>query len=80
MPVYEKIIIFEVSLLMVGDIFIGKFIQYAIGTDVTVAGIHDKNPFLNTMINEAGFLNGYVKKYDENIITKNMLTQVDSDE
>ena len=61
------------------EISIVNMIQCALGTDRTVAGTYDENPFLNTIIYEVEFPNVDVKEYSENIITKNMLTQVNSD-
>jgi hypothetical protein len=79
MPAYDRILNSEVSLQTGEEMSVGKVTQRALGPDGTVAGTYDENPFLNTMIYEVEFPNGDVKEYAANIITENMLTQVDSD-
>ena len=77
MPAYDQILNSEVSLQMGEEISIEKVIQCAIGPDGTVAGTYDENPFLNKIIYEVELPNGDVKEYAVDIITKNILMQVD---
>ena len=44
-----------------------------------MTGTYHDHPFLNTVTYDVEFSDGQVKEYGTNIITKNMLTQVDSD-
>ena len=77
MPAYDQILDSKVSLQMGEEMSAGKEIQHALGTDGMVAGTYDENPFLNTMIYEVELPNGDVKEYAVDIITKNILMQVD---
>jgi hypothetical protein len=58
---------------------VGKVTKRALGPNGTVAGTHDENPCLNSMIYEVEFPDGQLKEYAANVIAGNMLTQVDSD-
>ena len=58
---------------------IAKSSSLTIGPDVQVTGSYDNSPYLNSIIYDVEFPDGQVKKYAANIITENMLTQVDSD-
>jgi hypothetical protein len=58
---------------------VGKITNRAIGPDGGMAGTYDDNPYLNTMIYEVEFPDGELKEYAANVITENMLTQVDSE-
>ena len=42
-------------------------------------GKNDDNPYLNSIMYEVELVDGRIKEYGANIITENMLTQVDSD-
>jgi hypothetical protein len=53
--------------------------QRALGPDGRTAGPYDDNPMLNSIIYEVEFPDGQVKEYAVNVITENMLTQVDYD-
>ena len=57
----------------------GKVIQRALVTNWILYGTYDKDLFLNTTIYEVDFPNKDVKEYAKNIITENMIKQVDSD-
>ena len=57
----------------------GKVIQRTIEPDGQVTGTYDNNPFLNSIIYDVEFPDGQVKEYAANIISENMLRQVDSD-
>ena len=54
-------------------------IQRSIGPDGTIAGEYDDNPILNSIIYNVEFRDGTIKEYSPNVITENMLAQVDSD-
>jgi hypothetical protein len=75
----DRILNSEVSLQIGEEMTVGRVTQRAIGPDGQVAGTYDDNLFLNTLIYEVEFPNGDAKEYAANIITANMLTQVDSD-
>ena len=57
----------------------GKVTQITIGPGGQVTGTYDNNQYLNSIIYYVEFPDGQVKEYAANIITENMLTQVDSD-
>ena len=56
----------------------GKVAKWVLGPDGKVAGKYDDNPYLNSIIYEVELADGRMKEYGANIITENMLTQVDS--
>ena len=57
----------------------GTVTQRTIGPDGQVTGTYDNNSYLNSIIYDVEFPDGQVKEYPANIISENMLTQVDSD-
>ena len=78
-PAYDWIINTEVALQLEEVVTTGKVTRRALSPDGQVAGTHDDNPFLNTIIYEVEFPDGQVKDYAANVVAENMLTQVDSD-
>ena len=78
-PAYDQIINAEAQLQLGEEMVTGKVIQRTIGPDGQVTGTSDNNPYLNSIIYDVEFPDGQVKEYAANIITENMLTQVDSD-
>ena len=58
---------------------VGKATRCAFGSDGTITGTYDTNPYLNSMIYEVEFPDGQIREYAANVIAENMLTQVDSD-
>eukprot|EP00957_Ditylum_brightwellii_P046889 3558964-Ditylum_brightwellii.AAC.1 len=79
MPVYDLPLNVEVSLQLGDKVRVGKVTQHAIRPNGTVTGTYDNNPMMNTMIHDVNIPDGQVREYAANIITKNMLTQDDSD-
>ena len=79
MSAYDQILSSEVSLQTGEEISTRNLIQSALGPNGTISGIYDESSFLNTVIYEFESQNGDIKEYSENIIAKNMITQVDSD-
>ena len=57
----------------------GKVTKQVFGLDGKVAGKHDDNPYLNSIMYEVELADGRIKEYGANIFAENMLTQVDSD-
>jgi hypothetical protein len=67
------------SLQLGESMTIGRVTKCALGPNGTVAGTHDENPCLNTMICKVEFPGGQLKDCAANVIVENMLTQVDLD-
>ena len=57
----------------------GKVIKRVFGPDGKVTGKYDDDPYLNSIMYKVKLADGRIKEYGANIITENMLTQVDSD-
>ena len=53
--------------------------QCAIGPDSKIRGSYDDDPFRNSIIYEVEFNDGTIKEYSANVITDNMVQQVDSE-
>ena len=51
----------------------------SLGPDDQMTGKYDTNPYHNSVLYEVKFDNGQVCEYSANVITENMLAQVDSD-
>eukprot|EP00957_Ditylum_brightwellii_P066875 5075546-Ditylum_brightwellii.AAC.1 len=79
MPAYELLLNAEVSLQLGDEMRVGKVTQHAIGPNGTITGTYDDNPMMNTIIYNVEFPDKQVHEYAANIITENMLTQVNSD-
>ena len=78
-PACDKTINAEVLLQIGNEVQSARVLQRSIGPDGHIAGKHDDNPFLNSIVYDAEFPDGTVKEHSANIIAENMLTQVDSD-
>ena len=57
----------------------GNVTKRVFGPFGKVTGKSDDNPYLNSIMYEVELADGRIKEYGTNIITENMLTQVDSD-
>ena len=78
-PAFDKIINAEVMIQNGNKMSMGKVARQSLDTDGRMTGTYHDNPFLNTIMYDMEFSNGQVKEYGTNIITENMLTQVNSD-
>eukprot|EP00957_Ditylum_brightwellii_P122403 9333716-Ditylum_brightwellii.AAC.1 len=58
----------------------GRVKRRTLGPDGRTAGSYRDNPMLNFTVYEVEFSDGKVKEYEANVITKNMLMQVDFEE
>ena len=54
-----------------------KVLMNSVDENGEVIGTHTENPLLNTLVYDVEFPDGDVKKYAANLITKNVLSQVD---
>ena len=57
---------------------LARVIRRSIGPDGKIVGEFNDNPLLNTLIYEVEFPDGQIKRYLANVITENILQQVDS--
>ena len=73
-PAYDRIINTEVALQLEEVVTTGKVTRRALGPDGQVAGTHNDNPFLNTIIYEVEFPDGQVKDYAANVVAENKST------
>ena len=78
-PAFDKIINAEVMIQNGDKMVMGKVTRRSLDADGRTTGIYHNNPFLNTITYDVEFPNGQVKEYGTNIISENMLTQVDLD-
>ena len=76
---FDKIINAEVMIQNGDEMAMGKVARQSLDADGRMTGTYHDNPFLNTITYGVEFYDRQVKEYGANIITKNMLTQVDSD-
>ena len=79
LPAYDRLLNAEVQLQHVDWVTTGKVKRRALGPDGNMVGKYDNNPMLNSIMCEVEFADGTVKEYGANIITENMLPQVDSE-
>ena len=79
LPAYDRLLNAEIMVQAEEGQVSGKVIKQAFGPDGKVAGKYDDNPYLNSIMYEVGLADGRIKEYGANIITENMLAQVDSD-
>ena len=77
-PVFNKIINAEVMIHNGNEMSMGKVARQSLDADGRTTGTYHDNPFLNTVMYDVEFSDGQVKEYGTNIITENMLTQVNS--
>ena len=78
-PAFNKIINAEVMIQNGDEMAMGKVARRSLDADGRTTGTYHDNPFLITITFDVEFPNGQVKEYGANIITENMLTQVDLD-
>ena len=79
LPAYDRLLNAEIMVQAEQGQVSGKVIKQVFGPDGKVAGKYDDNPYLNLIMYEVELADGRIKEYGANIITENMLTQVDSD-
>ena len=78
LPAYDRLLNAEILVQVdEGDVS-GKVTKWVLGPDGKVAGKYDDNPYLNSIMYEVELADGRIKEYGANIITENILTQVDS--
>ena len=56
-----------------------EVIQRSLGTDCVSVGTYDDNLSLNSIVYDVELPDGTIREYAANVITENMLTQVDED-
>ena len=78
LPAYDRLLNAEIMVQAEEDQVSGKVIKRVFGPDGKVAGKYDDNPYLNLIMDKVKLADGRIKEYGANIITENMLTQVDS--
>ena len=79
LPVYDRLLNAEIMVQAEEGHASGKITKQVLGPDGMVKGKYDDYPYLNSIIYEVELADGQIKEYGANIITENMLTQVDSD-
>ena len=79
LPAYDRLLSAEILVQVDEGPVSGKVTKQVLGPDGKVAGKYDDNPYLNSIVYEVELADGRIKEYGTNIITENMLTQVDSD-
>ena len=79
LPAYDRLLNAEIMVQAEEGQVSGKVIKQVFSPDGKVAGKYDDNPYLNSIMYEVELADGRIKEYGVNIITENMLTQVDSD-
>ena len=77
---YDTIINAEVFLQHGYHVHTDKVLQHNIGTNGTIAGQYDDDPGLNSIVYDIEFPDGTVHAYSANVITENMLTQMNDDD
>ena len=78
-PEHDRIANAEAQLQLGNELSKGVVKRWAVGPEGKVVGSYDDNPILNSMVYEVEFPDGQVKECAANIITENVLTQVDSE-
>ena len=76
-PAYDKIMNTNVSLKLYVNVFAGLVKQQQLGPEGKMVGRYNSNPILNYIIYEVESPDRQVKDYTANVISKNMLSQVD---
>ena len=76
-PAYKKIPNAKGALQLDEKLVSGWVKQEALGPEVKKVGRYNVNPMLKNMIYEVDFPDIQMKDYAENVIAKNMLSQVD---
>ena len=76
-PAYKKMLNAEVALQSFEKVVAGQVKQKELGLDDKIVGSFDAKHMLNSMINEVYLPDGQMNNYAANVITKNMLSQVD---
>ena len=61
------------------DMRLDKFTIRNVDSNGKVIGDYNKIPMINTILYDVQFPDGAIKPYSENLITENILTQVDDD-
>ena len=79
LPAYDQLLNAEIMVQAEEGQVSGKVIKQVFGPDGKVAGKHDDNPYLKSIMYEVELADGRIKEYGANIIAENMLTQVNSD-
>ena len=64
---------------MGNDLQVGKVARRSLDPNGNTYGTYNDNPFLNTITYDVEFPDGQIRENSANIITENMLMQVDSD-
>ena len=78
-PEYDKIINSEVFLQYRDLVQPSKALQRSVGSNGTLVDQYNNDPGLNFIIYDIEFPNITVKEYSDNVITENMLRQVNDD-
>ena len=78
-PAYDEIMNDKVLLQNGYEVQSAKVLQWFIGPSGGIAGKYDDSTALNSIVHDVESPDGAVKKYTANIITENMMSQVDSD-
>ena len=76
---YDKLIHNEVPLQLGEKVQMEKVKNISLGPDRFVAGTHDNDPAINSIVYDAALPDGTIRECVENVIEENMLTQVDDD-
>ena len=76
-PAYDLLIHSEVVFPHWYKIFNDKIIRQSLDPTGRSVGIYQKNQFLNTLVYDVKFPDRYMKEYSANVISENLLYQVD---
>ena len=76
---YDTLINADIQLSHQDELQTARVVRRTTSSNSKMIGRYDRNPILNSIIYEVEFPDGQVKEYAENILSENMLSQVDSD-
>ena len=78
-PAYDKMINLEIHANHDGQQQVGRVVGRTLGSDGRTVGRYHEKPIMNSMLYDVEFPDGQVKEYAANIISENILSQVDSE-
>ena len=76
LPAQDKILTVDLALQLDEKVVAGRVKRQSLGLEGKIVGRYDDNPIMNSMIYEVELPESQVKDYAENVIARNMLSQV----
>ena len=78
-PPWDTLTNAKIALHNGDELAIGRVARRSLGPDGTVAGRHDENPILNSIVCEVEFRDGQIKECAANVLAENLPSQIDSE-